>query len=73
MANPYANVSVALDMNAEVSGSFKNTKSRFKKLTLKLMIFFKKLRLTGFFRVGFMGRLFCANPSYIWVASTTFK
>ena len=31
MANPYPNVSVALDMNAKVSDSFKNTKSWHKK------------------------------------------
>ena len=31
MANPYPNGSVALDMNAKVSGSFKNAKTPFKK------------------------------------------
>ena len=31
MANPYPNVSVALDMNAKMSGSLKDTKSRLKK------------------------------------------
>ena len=29
MANQYPNVSVALDMNAKLSGSFENAKSRF--------------------------------------------
>ena len=36
MANSYPNVSVALAMNAKVSGSFKNVESLFKKIcTLK--------------------------------------
>ena len=54
MANPYPNVSVALDMNAKVSGSFKNAKSRFEKdIYAKKSDFFKKYTLAGFYRVGY--------------------
>ena len=63
MANPYPNVSVALDMNAKVSGSFKNAKSRYKKdFYDKISDFFKKPTVAGFFRVGLLGRVFFAKP-----------
>ena len=50
MANLYPNVSVALGMNAKLSGFFKNAKSWFNKdLYAKISDFFKKPTLAGFF------------------------
>ena len=43
MANLYPNVSVAVDMNAKLSGSFKNAESLFEKdLYAKISDFFQK-------------------------------
>ena len=62
MANPYLNVSVALHMNAKVSGSFKNTKSQLKKdFYAKLSDFFQKTHKThfGWVFTHFLGWVFC--------------
>ena len=69
MANLYPNVSIALDMHAKVSGSFKNAKSWFyKDFYAKISDFFKKPKkeqlwqgFLGWFFVCFMGQVFCAN------------
>ena len=68
MANLYPNVSVALGMNAKLSGSFKNAKSWFNKdLYAKISDFFKKPTLAGFF-THFYGRLFAGFMGWVfWV------
>ena len=47
MTNPYPNVSVALGMNAKVSGSFKNAKSRLKNIFQSTNISDLKKKLFG--------------------------
>ena len=79
MVNLYPNVSVALDMNVKLSGSFNNAKSWFKKdFYPKLSNFFQKTHfgwvfysfVSGFF-AGLMGRVFCANPEKkcVWMGT----
>ena len=75
MANLYPNVSVAFDMNAKLSASFKNAKSRLKNdFYANLSDFFHKTHFgwvfysflewvfCGFYGPGFLGLVFCTNP-----------
>ena len=58
MANPYPNVSVALDVNAKLFGSFKNVKNQFKKdFYAKISDLKKKPLWLGFLLIVGMG--FC--------------